>query len=222
VIRASKLQLFSHCDHWLGTDEGPSGDAAQNGIYKHGVIERVLYARHESNFPVEALCTALRSICTFVDSEGLEPLRMIERRFDYMPDGSVSIGGDEPSPDALISGKADLIMVGHDRITVVDWKTGRHPVHPKGNLQLLAYAYMASVACKDMLVPEPLVRLVICQFQEWHEEPEYRVAEYSMHQVRETFLFLEWLARMPPNSRPHAGEHCDRLYCPKRKDCELR
>lgn len=209
MISASKTQLFMHCDYWIGKkyDEAPS-DSAMRGTQIHAEIADFIVNRKKSE------CLAHESI-----EKAIYDNPVVEKRLSYLPNGIVVDDNIAPS-NAAISGQADLVTVQHKTLVIIDWKTGRIPVNPVNNWQLITYAglWLNYDKCPKKITS---VGLLIGKFTEWNEPIIFSMHRMSALDVLEKFELLLTYTKMK-NRAPFSGNHCDSLYCPIRKSCDRR
>jgi hypothetical protein len=116
-------------------DEEPPGEPAERGTVMHASFESAMHNRFDfselSDDERDLVLDAIAATGGWLTGLKDEELYLEER----MPVGEF-LGLDDPD---LCWGTADLVAVTPDTISVLDLKTGRWPVSPEMNLQLIAY-----------------------------------------------------------------------------------
>jgi hypothetical protein len=114
-----------------------------------------------------------------------------------------------------ICGTADAVRLDGDTVEIVDWKTGRHPPHARGNGQLYSLALAAATVYRRTRARVSIVSVTSTGC----------VADAHELDAFDLGAWREDLARAHahvPRADPEPGPHCDTLYCPARLGCTAR
>ena len=154
--------------------ERPAGPAAQAGTVMHSGFERALLGEgHLTASELEALKqlgVAPERACQMVD-EGVSAARALLSRYrltEFLTEHRVNPGARIGRTDFW--GTADVVAACERQgvLLVTDFKTGRVPVPPEENAQMLAYA----AGSLDLLTFQPSrIVLAILQPPVWGDQP---------------------------------------------------
>lgn len=202
--------------------ERPAGPAAQAGTLMHSGFERALLGvGHLTRSEVEALQqlgVSEERARQMVD-QGVSAARSLLSRYhltEFLTEHRVNPGARIKRSDFW--GTADLIAAcdGQGVLLVADFKTGRLPVEPQENAQMLAYAS----GCLDLLSFEPSrVVLAVLQPPVWGDQASVWETDlptlHAFEAYAQTQAASTDLLDVTPNPSEAACQWCrGRAVCP--------
>lgn len=122
IVSPSKAHIWTNCTCY---ESYPSSKAGQLGTDYHAMAEKSLKENTDPDYVVASYVNFVRSKVGDLEIERPVPLSHLAP--DYKGD--------------LGQGYCDACIIKDDEIEIIDLKTGRVPVSPVGNMQLMIYAY---------------------------------------------------------------------------------
>ena len=208
-VRPSAMGRLKECASSAGNPEAihdPASEAQRSGSAAHeGIWHRISTGEDPD------LAAVAKKWGLLDDSEVVIPYAMFRRAWTQLephfpdPQAELAVTSD------LTAGTADLVSIGSDRTSVLDWKTGR--MLGSHRYQLMAYAYC--LRHEYGMPSEGVIRGATVHLRHEH----WTVDEFSDADLDGfAAMVREQVDRI--GTHYAAGEHC--TFCPSRLGCQTQ
>lgn len=199
IVSPSKAHIWTNCTCY---ESRPSSSAGQQGTEYHAMAEEALKEGTEPAYPVKQYVDFVRSKEGDLEVERTVPLRWLAPKYH----------GD------LGQGYCDAVIYNVHTIEIIDLKTGKIPVSPVNNLQLMIYAYCVT---KDLMFLYDLVTLpkeITLTIFQFDEPSSWSLTWEELENFIQTKIEPKVYLVLSGEKVRKLGDYCQ--WCTKKSECK--